>query len=44
MNNEYQKCLLTNSLLRYFGTLIFFVGIVSTVLSIAVFARKPLRE
>ena len=30
--------------LRYFGSLIFFIGIFSTILSIAVFARKPLRS
>ena len=41
---DYQRCPLTNGILRYFGTLIFLVGMISTVLSIAVFARKPLRK
>ena len=40
----HQKCLVTNGILRYFGSLIFVVGIISTILSIAVFARKPLRS
>jgi len=41
--NDYQKCLIANGIIRYFGTLIFFIGIISTGLSICVFARKPLR-
>ncbi len=41
--NDYEKCLIANGIIRYFGTLIFFIGIISTGLSICVFARKPLR-
>jgi hypothetical protein len=42
--NDYDKCTFTNEvLLRYLGTLIFFIGILSTLLSICVFTRKPLR-
>ncbi len=41
--NDYQKCSVTNGIIRYFGTLIFLIGIISTGLSICVFARKPLR-
>lgn len=42
--NDYDKCTFTNEILiRYFGTFIFFMGILSTLLSICVFTRKPLR-
>ncbi|CAF1103103.1 unnamed protein product [Adineta ricciae] len=41
----YHKCTSTNEIFfRYLGTLIFFIGIISTFLSIAVFTRKPLRR
>ena len=44
-NNQNFKCPFTNQILiRYIGTLIFFIGIISTLLSICVFTRKPLRE
>ena len=43
--NIHLKCSFTNQILiRYVGTLIFFVGIISTLLSICVFTRKPLRK
>ncbi|CAF1218225.1 unnamed protein product [Rotaria sp. Silwood1] len=42
--NDYKKCTLTNGIIRYFGTFIFLIGIISSVLSICVFARKPLRR
>lgn len=43
--NDYDQCTFTNRiLLRYVGTLIFFVGIVSTLLSIGVFTRRALRK
>jgi hypothetical protein len=43
MFDDYQKCYITNRIIRYFGTFIFFIGIISTGLSICVFTRKPLR-
>jgi hypothetical protein len=44
LSNDYDKCTFTNGILiRYFGTSIFFIGILSTLLSIYVFTRKPLR-
>ncbi|CAF2503451.1 unnamed protein product [Rotaria sp. Silwood2] len=42
--NDYKKCTFTNGIIRYFGTFIFLIGIISSVLSICVFARKPLRR
>jgi hypothetical protein len=42
--DDLQKCLITNAIILYFGTLIFIVGIISTLLSICVFARKSLRK
>ncbi|CAF0889482.1 unnamed protein product [Rotaria sordida] len=42
--NDYRKCTFTNGIIRYFGTFIFLIGIISSVLSICVFARKPLRR
>lgn len=40
----YHKCTSTNEIFhRYLGTFIFFIGIISTFLSIGVFTRKPLR-
>jgi len=45
LTNDYDKCTFTNGILiRYFGTFIFFIGILSTLLSICVFTRKPLRK
>lgn len=41
---NYQECSFTNGMIKYFGTLIFFIGIISTGLSICVFARKQLRK
>jgi hypothetical protein len=42
--NDYDKCTFTNGILiRYVGTFIFCIGILSTLLSICVFTRKPLR-
>lgn len=41
--NGYQECTTTNGILRYFGTFIFLIGVISSILSICVFARKPLR-
>ncbi|CAF4455414.1 unnamed protein product, partial [Adineta steineri] len=38
----YMNCSITNGIIRYFGTFIFLIGILSTILSICVFARKPL--
>ena len=39
------QCTFTNEILiRYIGTSIFFIGIISTLLSICVFTRKPLRK
>ncbi len=44
LSNDYDKCTFTNGILiRYFGTFIFFIGILSTLLSIYVFTRKSLR-
>ncbi|CAF1277481.1 unnamed protein product [Adineta steineri] len=40
----YMNCSITNGIIRYFGTFIFLIGIFSTILSICVFARKPLRR
>lgn len=41
---DYHQCTLTNEIcIRYLGTAIFCIGIVSTLLSIWVFTRKPLR-
>ncbi|UJR07731.1 hypothetical protein I4U23_012015 [Adineta vaga] len=43
--NEYHKCTVTNEIfIRYLGTFIFFIGLISTFLSIGVFTRKPLRH
>jgi hypothetical protein len=42
--NDYPDCKFTNGIIRYFGTFIFLIGILSTVFSICVFARKPLRK
>lgn len=42
--HDYDQCPITNGILRYFGALIFLVGILSTALSVGVFARKPLRK
>ncbi|CAF1073138.1 unnamed protein product [Rotaria sp. Silwood1] len=43
--NDYYSCTFTNGILiRYFGTIIFIIGIISTLLSICVFTRKPLRR
>ena len=42
--DDLQNCSFTNAILRYFGTLIFTIGMISTILSICVFARKPLRK
>ena len=42
--NDYQNCFLTNTIIRYFGTTIFIIGILSTTLSMAVFSQKPLRK
>ncbi|CAF1026815.1 unnamed protein product [Adineta steineri] len=43
--NGYHKCTFTNEILiRYVGTFIFFIGLLSTLLSICVFTRKPLRR
>lgn len=45
ISDEYNDCTFTNQiLLRYMGITIFFVGIISTILSICVFTRKPLRK
>ncbi|UJR38407.1 hypothetical protein I4U23_031076 [Adineta vaga] len=44
LTNGYLNCNFTNGLIRYFGTFIFLIGIISTVLSICVFSRKPLRR
>lgn len=45
ISDEYNDCTFTNQiLLRYMGITIFFVGIISTILSICVFTRKPLRH
>jgi len=43
-SNDPQSCTFTNGLIRYVGTMIFFIGIISTLLSICAFARKPLRK
>lgn len=43
-SNGYQECTVTNNIIRYFGTFIFLIGIISSVLSICVFSRKPLRK
>ncbi|CAF0964673.1 unnamed protein product [Rotaria sordida] len=43
--NDYDSCTFTNEILiRYFGIIIFSIGIISTLLSICVFTRKPLRR
>jgi len=45
ISDEYNECTFTNQiLLRYVGITIFFFGIISTILSICVFTRKPLRK
>jgi hypothetical protein len=45
LNDYNYQCSFTNEILiRYVGTFIFFIGIISTLLSICVFTRKPLRK
>ena len=43
--NDFHRCSFANGfLIRYIGTSIFFLGILSTLLSIGVFTRKALRQ